>query len=277
MAARRVGAVLALVLAAGALPVTPTLGAAENVALLIGNSRYERATPLRNPAADAGAVGAALARLGFRTTVALDVTRDAADRALESYASSLPAQGVVLFFYAGHGLQIDGRNYLVPVDFDPGDSGNLGRRLVALDAVLERLDAGDHVTLVFLDACRDNPLAGEMVSRQREGRSLALAAGQGIGEIGRGLAEVRARMGTLVAFATAPGSVAADGTADHSPFTAGLLRHIESPGLEVDRLLGEVTRDVNRATLGAQTPWRHSSLTGPCYLRRKHEQPAPPP
>ena len=155
---------------------------------------------------------------------------------------------MALFFYAGHGLQVDGRNYLAPVDLKLERKQDLRRGAVELADVLEVMR--NETNLVILDACRNNPLAGELA------RSLGLSRGV---VASRGLARVESASGTLIAYATEPGSVAADGTGDHSPYTEALLEHLETPGLSVQDLFTQVTASVLAATGKRQKPWTNSS------------------
>ena len=157
---------------------------------------------------------------------------------------------MALFFYAGHGLQVDGRNYLAPVDLKLETRQDLRRHAIELAAVLEVMRS--ETNLLILDACRNNPLAAELA--RTLGLSRAAVAS-------RGLARVDSASGTLIAYATEPGAVAADGTGDHSPYTAAFLEHLETPGLSVQDLFTEVTASVLKRTGERQKPWTHSSLS----------------
>jgi len=231
---------------------------------VIGNAAYEHAPALANPRNDASARAAALRRLGFEVEEAVDLDKSGMEDALYRFSRLLENAKVGLFFHAGHALQVDGQNYMVPVDARLERQADLTFRAVELDDALDLLEQeADRTSLVFLDACRDNPFA----------RSLARSMGTRSQAVGRGLAEVASGVGTLIAFATQPGNVAADGSAQHSPFTAALLEHIETPGLEIGRLLARVAGSVKDQTEGRQVPWRHSSLTGDFYFT----PPAPEP
>ena len=164
-----------------------------------------------------------------------------------------------MFFYAGHGLQVHGRNNLAPVDALLEDEDSLEFEAVTLRAVLRLMEREERVNLVFLDACRDNPLA----------RNLARGMGTRSTAIGRGLARVETGIGTLIAFATQPGNVALDGQGNHSPFTEALLHHIETPGLDIANLMRQVRLDVLTRTRRQQVPWNHSSLTGAFMFKDK--------
>ena len=166
---------------------------------------------------------------------------------------------MALLFYAGHGLQVNGQNYLAPVDAKLGDEADLDFETVPLRTILRQMEREVKTSLVFLDACRDNPLALNL-ARNMGTRSTA---------VGRGLARVSTGIGTLIAFATEPGNVALDGEGGNSPFTTALLTHIETPGLDIAQLMRRVRRDVMAATSSRQVPWNNSSLTGDFYFARQ--------
>jgi len=239
--------------------VWPSVGQAERrVALVIGNGAYEHATPLPNPANDARAMASALRRLGFEVLAGFDLDKIGMDGLLLDFADQLEGADVALVFYAGHGLQVSGENYLVPVNGRLQKASRLWYETVPLGTVMDVLEDEERINLVFLDACRNNPLAQTLKRGMGRARSSA---------VGRGLAEIRSGVGTLIVFATSPGEVAADGAGDHSPFTAALLRHIGTPGLEVRSMLGRVRQTVLDETARRQTPWDHSSMTGEFYFR----------
>ena len=225
--------------------------AAERVALVVGNADYNEAVAkLRNPVNDATAVAAALRRLGFEVIEGTDLNEEAFYDKIGAFEDAMGSANVALFFYAGHGLQVDGRNYLAPVDLRLERKQDLRRHAIELEAVLEVMRS--ETNLVILDACRNNPLAGELA------RSLGLSRAA---VASRGLARVESASGTLIAYATEPGSVAADGTGDHSPYTAAFLEHLETPGLSVQDLFTQVTASVLASTGKKQRPWTHSSLS----------------
>ena len=225
--------------------------AAERVALVVGNAAYEQEIAvLKNPVNDATAVAAALRRLGFEVIEGVDLDEDDFYDKIGAFEDAMGSANVALFFYAGHGLQVEGRNYLAPVDLKLERKQDLRRHAIELDAVLEVMRS--ETNLVILDACRNNPLAAELA------RSLGLSRAA---VASRGLARVDSASGTLIAYATEPGSVAADGTGDHSPYTAALLEHLETPSLSVQDLFTEVTASVLKRTGERQKPWTHSSLS----------------
>ena len=246
-------------------------------ALIIGNSAYRFTTPLKNPVNDAVALAAALERLGFTVVRGLDLSSADMNFQISEFAESLGRAKVVFFYYAGHGMQIDGRNYLVSVDFDPSGKSTLGSELVGMDKVLNKLTRRQSVCIVILDACRDNPLAIKLSAEIKSGRYMTLSGDRGIQNVGKGLAEIKGDVGTLIAYATQPGNVASDGDGNHSPFADGLLQYIESPGVEIRDILTQVRKHVIKKTLNSQIPWDHSSLLERVYLKHKLERSAPPP
>ncbi len=228
---------------------------AQRVALVIGNGAYREAPALANPATDARGMAAALDRLGFATELVIDADRSGMESAIRRFGEAAAGAEAALVFYAGHAVEVGGRNYLIPVTARIRSDRDLPFETIDFDAVMTQLEGRARVILVFLDACRDNPF------RQR------LMAGGTRGIAAPGLAPVRGTVGTLVAFATAPGQVASDGYGQNSPFTAALLQHIETPGLEVRPMLGRVRQSVREATAGSQVPWENSSLEGEFYFR----------
>jgi uncharacterized caspase-like protein len=247
---------------------------APNTAWVIGNGAYEHSTPLPNPPNDAKAISAALSRSGWQVETLIDASTAelaaVANRAAETSASARQS----LLFYAGHGMQIDGRNYMVPIDFDPAGDAPLGR-LVPLDHFLDSLSHPDNQLVVILDACRNNPMSASLSTELASGRGLGVK-GRAPRMVGRGLAEVATSAGTFIAFATEPGNVALDGEGMNSPFTYALVQHIGVPGEEIGRVLQRVRKDVIEATGGSQVPWDHSSLTAPFRIRKVERKPVPP-
>lgn len=244
---------LGLVAALIALFVSSAPAAAERrVALVVGNSAYEHTTQLRNPKNDADAMSARLEKLGFEIFGGTDLDRRALVEALIRFGRAAEQADVALFFYAGHGLQVDGQNYLVPVDAMVEFEAEIDISLVSLSQVMQQLERGSRTNLVFLDACRDNPFAKELA------RSMNRAAVS----LSKGLGRVQSGSGTFIAFATQPDAVASDGSGANSPFTSALLRHIEKPGQSISDMMIQVRNDVMAETGGKQVPWDSSSLTG---------------
>jgi uncharacterized caspase-like protein len=227
-------------------------------ALIIGNASYPGA-PLRNPTNDATAMGQKLVELGFDVRTELNLTGEQFRRVVGEFCNGLAkdTQGGVLtegvFFYAGHGLQVDGENYLLPIDGQIFSKLDLKQQTVDLAAVLEALGAAARTSIVILDCCRDNPLPRTLAPG---GLSRSLSMGQG-------LANVRAPKGVYVAFATQPHFVALDGPGMHSPFTEALLEYVDDSGKHVTEVLMDVRKAVYDKTNGQQIPWDHSALFEP--------------
>ena len=217
------------------------------VALVVGNAKYAHAPPLANPHNDAQDIAAALRGLGFTVELAVDLERSEFGSRVTAFAKQTRGADAALFFYAGHGLQVDGENYLLPVDAVLEDETQLPFHAVGLDAVLRGMRSS--ANLVFLDACRDNPFRGKV----------AASMGSRSSAVGRGLARVNrsAYRGVFVAFATAAGQTASDGDGRNSPFTAALKKHIAKPGLEINQVLNRARRELANMD---QEPWDTSSL-----------------
>ncbi len=218
------------------------------VALVIGNSNYKSA-PLRNPVNDAKAIADKLQGLGFKVTLKLDQDQKSMANAIRVFGNQLKTGGAGLFYYAGHGMQVKGRNFLIPVDADIQNEDEVPYRSVDANEVLSKMEtAKNRLNLMILDACRNNPFS-------RKFRSVA-----------QGLAQMDAPSGTLVAFATAPGSVASDGTGNNGIYTQHLLASLGQPGVPVEQLLKRVRVGVMKDTRNAQVPWESSSLVGDFYF-----------
>ena len=216
----------------------------QRVALVIGNSDYSKA-PLKNPVNDANDVAAALGRLGFQVMLRTNVNRVQMRTAVRDFGVALRKGGVGLFFYAGHGVESKGKNFLIPLGANLGNEFELEDEALDANSVLRAMEeAGNPTNIMIMDACRDNPFA-------RSWRSAS-----------RGLAQMNAPSGSFIAFATAPGSVAADGDGRNSPFTKHLLSSLSQPDLDIDRVFTRVTAAVARDTGRQQVPWKSSSLTG---------------
>jgi uncharacterized caspase-like protein len=238
------------------------------VALVIGNSAYQNEAPLPNPARDAAAVGHSLERLGFDAIVATDLDKRAMDEAFRRFAHAVRDADVALFYYAGHGMQFQGQNYLMPVDARLADAADLPFEMARVDDVVAAMAPARSVRIVLLDACRDNPLADQLIK--------SLAAGSRSAGLTRGLARIPDVAGSIVAYATQAGSTAEDGNGDHSPFTAAFLANAESPGVEIGQMFRRVALAVNHATGGRQTPELSISLLGDFYLKPGGTTPATP-
>lgn len=239
-----------------ALPAKTSDGA--RLALVIGNGAYDRVPSLRNPSNDARQLVVVLRELGFRVIEGYDLGSTDLRGKIAEFGSALPGTEVALFYYAGHGLQVGGRNYLVPVDAKLERPSSIDTEAVDVGAVLSDMEAEKRVSLVFLDACRDNPFSRNLARSFGSSRSTA---------VGQGLAQINGGIGTLITFATSPDTVALDGDGTNSPFTEALLKHIRTPNLEIRSMLTRVRADVIKATRERQVPWDHSSLTGDFYFR----------
>ncbi len=248
---------LVAILAVQFLAVLPAL-AEKRVALVIGNSAYTHATVLANPANDAAEMAKVLTESGFEVIAGIDLDKRAFDGKMRDFARALGGADVALFFYAGHALQVGGRNYLVPIDAAMQGERDLDFEAVAVDFVLRQMeiDRENKTNLVFLDACRDNPLS----------RNLARSMGTRSTSVGQGLAQVKTGVGTFISYSTQPGNVALDGTGGNSPFTEALVKGIKVAGRNLTSVMIDVRKDVLSATSGKQVPWDHSSLTGDFYF-----------
>jgi uncharacterized caspase-like protein len=232
-----------------------TARAEKRVALVIGNSAYANTAPLKNPSNDAVDIAETLRQLDFEVIDGTDLSKREMEKRIRTFADRLEGADVGLFFYAGHGLQVDGRNFLAPVDATLKSDTDLDFEAIQLDLVLKQLERNSRVSIVFLDACRDNPLARNLTVASR---SMS---------VGRGLAQVDKAVGMMIAFATQPGNVALDGKGRNSPFTEALLRHIKSEGASINDVMIDVRKDVLETTKGKQIPWENSSLTGQFYFK----------
>ena len=247
-----------LLAAVASLVLVSPAAADKRVALVIGNSAYVQAGALPNPINDASDMAEALKQVGFEVILGLDLTKSAFDGKVRDFAGALEKADVAVFFYAGHGLQVGGRNYLVPVDARLQGERDLDFDAVSLDFVLRQveLDRDGKTSIVFLDACRDNPLA----------RNLARSMGTRSTSVGQGLAQVHTGVGTFIAYSTQPGNVAVDGAGRNSPFTGALTKALTLPDRNLTSVMIEVRKEVLTATAGKQVPWDHSALTGDFYF-----------
>lgn len=225
------------------------------VALIVGVGAYRNVPPLPNPPNDARDLGAVLDRLGFETETLVDPDRLALEAGVRRLGQRARGADAAFFFFAGHGLEASGRNWLLPAPAEIRSDRDLRFEALDVDSVLEQLDGAARLSILVLDACRDNPFRKRL---QASGRGAPAASGLG---------QASATVGTLLAFATAPGTVADDGRGRNSPFTTALLKRIETPGLEIRQLMAEVRREVREATQGRQVPWENSALEGSFYFR----------
>jgi hypothetical protein len=223
--------------------------AGKRIALVIGNGAYTKAPPLKNPPNDARDMAATLRALGFDVTHGINVNQRDMKRLIREFGQKLKTGGSGLFYYAGHGVQSKGRNYLIPVDADIQSEAEVEDSGVDVSLVLNYMDdAQNGLNIVILDACRNNPFA----------RSFRSA--------GSGLAQVDAPTGTLIAYATSPGRVASDGTGQNGLYTSELLSQMRVTGIGVEEMFKRVRAGVQRQTSGQQVPWESSSLVGDFYF-----------
>lgn len=221
----------------------------KRVALVIGNAAYKGTAALRNPVNDAKAMSNALNRLGFEVIEVTDATQKEMLRAVTAFGSKLNAETAALFFYAGHGMQVRGKNYIIPVDAQIETEAAVASESVSVDTVLEQLNVST-VSIVILDACRNNPF-------ERSFRKMG----------GGGLAQMDAPKGSFIAYATAPGKTAADGDGKNGLFTQELLRQIKESGLTLETVFKRVRANVSAKSGDAQMPWDSSSMTGEFYFK----------
>ena len=230
--------------------------AEQRVALVIGNGAYRSVPELRNSRNDADDISEQLKRLGFAVIDGRDLDRSAMQAALGRFAQRLRGADAGLVYYSGHGLQINGQNFLVPVDLKMDGGAFTPFEMVKLDDVIEALSYTDGVRLLVLDACRDNPFANS-IAQNKGSRGASMT---------RGLAKIERSQGMLIAYSTQSNAVAADGNGRNSPFTDALVREMQVPGLEVATVFRRVAINVNRETGGAQTPELSVSLLQDFYL-----------
>jgi uncharacterized caspase-like protein len=219
------------------------------IALVIGNGAYTSAPPLKNPPNDARDMAANLKTLGFDVSSGVNVSQREMKRLIREFGQKLKAGGSGLFYYAGHGVQARGRNYIIPVDAEIQSEADVEDSGVDVGLVLNYMDdAQNGLNIVILDACRNNPFS----------RSFRSATD--------GLAQVDAPTGTLIAYATAPGRVAADGAGENGLYTSELLRAMRLPGLSATDMFMQVRAEVMKKTGNKQVPWESSSLVGSFYF-----------
>ncbi|MCK1716121.1 MULTISPECIES: caspase family protein [unclassified Bradyrhizobium] len=236
------------------------------MALIIGNGAYAHVKALPNPPNDARAVARSLRDIGFIVSEGVDLDRTAMQNKTRDFLREAAQARVAVVYYAGHGVQVDGRNYLIPVDVELKQGASMTDAMIDMDTIMAGLDDQVRTNILIFDACRNNPMAQQVAStgasRGIEGAS-GLAAPTGLG------AGATLGAGTLIAFATAPRQVALDGEGANSPFSAALSRHLGTAGLEVQQMLTRVRAEVVSSTKSKQVPWSNSSLLGEVYLAEK--------
>jgi len=228
----------------------------KRVALVVGNGAYQNTVPLTNPANDAADMALALLSVGFEVSIERNVNKRSLEIAMARFARVAQDADAALFYYAGHGMQYRGVNYLMPIDARLEDEFSVNYELTRIDDVLFALSGARGVKILILDSCRDNPLA-ERLNLRAANRDIIAT---------RGLARIEAARGMIIAYATQPNQVAVDGAGRNSPFTGALLKEIEQPGVEIATLFRRVAVNVDRATGGRQLPELSISLSGEFYL-----------
>lgn len=231
---------------------------ARRMALIVGNSDYQGVTKLKNPVNDADAMAEKLRALGFEVTLLTDIGSDDFWTKLDAFSAEAETAESTLFFYSGHAFQLNGVNYLVPVAAQLTSREAIKAETWSLDSIIARLQNRKRQTLIFLDACRNDPLPASV---------------RGSGATADGLARLQTGVGTFVAFATKPGAVTFDGHADatNSPFTTALLNHMDTPGISISDMMIRVRNEVEENTLRRQTPWDQSSLSSQFYFEPEVE------
>jgi Caspase domain len=220
-------------------------------ALVIGNGGYVDVNPLKNPTNDADDIGEILAKRDFTIIKKTDCTHKEMDLALKEFRAALKDSDVGLFFFAGHGMQIDGENYLAAIDADADTETDAKHSSLSLNRVIETMEkSGTATNIIVLDACRENPFE----------RAWHRSASS------RGLAPVYAPKGTIIAYATSPGQIASDGAGRNGAYTAALLKHIDTPDVSLENMFKRVRNTLSAATNGKQISWEHTSLAGDFFF-----------
>lgn len=218
-------------------------------ALIIGNSNYQKGAALRNPANDAQSIATALKSLHFQVIIKEDATKREMDDSIRNFSEKLNGDDIGLFYFAGHGMQVEGENYLVPVDSYPSNIADVQYMTVPMNWILKTMEAAKNgVNIIIFDACRTNPFPQSQRSASR------------------GLALVSEVHGSLIAFSTSPGKVAEDGSGHNSPYAKALIEYVQTPGVSIEQMFKQVRISVMNDTHGYQTPWELSSLVNDFYF-----------
>jgi uncharacterized caspase-like protein len=220
------------------------------VALVIGNGAYQNVAHLANPDNDAKLIAAALSQDGFVVTLVGELDHSGFVAALKSFATEADNADWALVYFAGHGIEMGGTNYLIPIDAKLSTDRDVDLEAVPLNQVMNAIDGAHRLRIVILDACRDNPFADAMK-----------LTGGARRDIGRGLARIEPGRGTVVVYAAKEGTIAADGDGVDSPFTIALAKHLTDPGVEIGKLFRLVTDDVLDTTGNRQEPFVYGPLT----------------
>ena len=224
------------------------------MALVIGNSKYLYGGSLLNPVNDARAMKIALENLGFKVIKYENSNQRTLKKAMDEFGIKLKDYNVGLFFYAGHGVQVKGNNYLIPIDAKLENENDVEYDTVRADRVLAKMEsAGSKTNIVILDACRDNPF-------ERSWRR---------GAKGNGLAFMNAPSGSIIAYATSPGNTASDGTGSNGLYTSAILKHIQTPNITIEQMFKRVRSMILDRSDSKQVPWESTSLRGNFYFRKE--------
>lgn len=251
----------------GTLLLLPSyaLSAEKRVALVIGNGDYKYAPALKNSHNDATQISTKLSKLGFEVIEGLDLDQDEFAATLSKFAQALQGADSAMLYYAGHGIQLDGRNYLISTNAKMESSFTLYGETIPLDEIIRLMESYSPINLAFLDACRNNPFLEKLQSSLPGTRS---------GAVHRGLAPIKSsKKDTLLMFATSSNEVAEDGSSDHSPFAAALINHLATPNVEVSRITKRIIRDVREATNLRQKPEVLSAMSAEYYFNPQFETP----
>ncbi|ESZ49681.1 caspase family protein [Mesorhizobium sp. RSR565B] len=267
------GIVLLVLTALGTVQAAaPDAGGVKRVALVIGNSKYVHAVELPNPANDAHLIASTLRNAGFEVIEGVDQDNAGMHSLISKFTERSYDADLAVIFYAGHGMQVDGKNFLIPVDAELTSPAYLKTRTVQIDDFMAALPPDPAVGVIILDACRDNPLARTLAAAMPKTRSTAL---------GTGLAPIDPKSegvgtgGILIAYATDPGAIAFDGNGVDSPYSTALARHLTEPGVEIQSALTRVRGEVAETTQGRQRPWHNASLGREVFLGKPAAQAAP--
>lgn len=264
-----IGLVLFVIASVGAQAAAPD---AKRVALVIGNSKYVHAVALPNPANDAHLIASTLRNAGFQVIEGTDQDNAGMRGLISRFTEQSYDADLAVIFYAGHGMQVDGKNFLIPVDAELTSPAYLKTRTIQIDDFMAALPPEPAVGIIILDACRDNPLARTLAAAMPKSRSTSL---------GSGLAPIQAKSdgvgtgGILIAYATDPGAIAFDGNGVDSPYSTALARHLTEPGIEIQSALTRVRGEVTETTQGRQRPWHNASLGREVFLGKSVAEAAP--
>lgn len=246
--------------------ISETIKNQKRVALVVGNADYQYLTPLRNPVNDAQALARILKERNFEVVLATNQSKSDLDQVVRQFSDKARGADLALYFYSGHGMQMEGSNWMLPVDArEIADKADMNIQANSMNVVFDQLMTRANTSVILLDACRDNPFVDQLArSENRTSGTKNLSLGR------KGLARIESFSGdAYVAFATAPGKLAYDGRGRYSPFTEALLRHLDEPVVELESLMRNVRKDVKSATANEavpQVPWGNSALTQVVYL-----------